>query len=103
MKPDGERQPPSQQNALSKETVQQKKKVLFDKAIENVLTHWKNTKFNDFDVNISAIPCGEAKNRWDDYERVQAFLDRPLNSIHVYNDISKEHQSMLKRVHRYAN
>ena len=68
-----------------------------------MLTHWKNAKFDDFDVNTSAIPCAEARNRWDDYERVKAFLDSPLNSIHVYNDISKEYQSMFKHIDRYAN
>ena len=68
-----------------------------------MLTHWKNAKFDDFDVNTSAIPCAEARNRWDDYERVKAFLDSPLNSIHVYNDISKEYQSMFKNIDRYAN
>ena len=48
---DGECQPPSQQSGLSKEIVHRKEKVLFDKAIENVLTHWNNAKSDDFDVN----------------------------------------------------
>ena len=40
LKLDGECQPPSQQSGLSKETkVEEKEKVLFDKAIENVLNH----------------------------------------------------------------
>ena len=30
--------------------VHRKEKVLFGKAIENVLTHWKNAKFDDFDL-----------------------------------------------------
>ena len=77
---------------INKEIVHRKEKVLFDKAIENVLAHWKNAKFHDFDVNTSAIPCAEAKNPWDDYERVKAFLGSPLNSIHVYNDISSINQ-----------
>ena len=99
----GECQPRSQQSGLSKETVPQKEKVLSNKAIENVLTHWKNKKFDDFDVNTSAIPCAEAKNRWDYYERVKAFLDSPLNSIHKYIHISKEYQSIFKHIHRCAN
>ena len=83
---DGNCQPSSQQSRLSKETVQQKEKVLLDKAIKNVLTHWKNTMFDDFDVNISAIPCAEAKNPWYDYERVKAFLYSSLNSVDAYDD-----------------
>ena len=39
------------------------------------------------DVNISAIPCAEAKNPWYDYERVKAFLYSPLNSVDAYDDM----------------
>ena len=34
---------------------------------------------------------------------MKAFLDSPVDSINVYNGISKEYQSMFKHIDRYAN
>lgn len=77
---------------MGKKSIHPKEKVLFDKAIKNVLNLLDGTKLSEFHVNTFAILPGKDKPLgW--LRKVKPFLYSPLNSIHKYN-----YQSTFKHV-----
>ena len=99
----GEDKPPAQQSKLSKEELDEKEQKLFDIAMSDLATHWKDTTFDSFPVNVKVVECSKDDLLYDDYDTVKNFLKSPIRDAHLYSDLNKEYKAMFSHMTRYSN
>ena len=68
---DGDKAAPAFQSSLSEETTKGKESVVFDRAMNDIKEkHWKDLKFDGFQVHVSVVPCNKDNLLFDDYDKI---------------------------------
>ena len=95
--------PPIHQSGLTAEELMQKEKIVFDKAMTELESYWKDVNFDNHKVFTSVIKTNEDKLLFDDYETVKKFLACPLRDIHQYSSLLREYKCMFEHIDRHLN
>ena len=98
-----ENKPPVNQSGLSKDKCERKEAIVFNTAMAECKAYWENLKFNDNEITTKVIQTNNNKLICDNYERVKAFLSRPIRDIHKYSDLAQEFKKMFEHIDRHAN
>ena len=95
---------PVLQSGLDRETLEEKEKNVFDRAINAIChQHWNGLTFDGFPVDTLPILVKEDTLLYDDYDRVKACLRCPLRSLHEFKDILDEFKEMHQHMDRHLN
>ena len=99
---DGDSKAPCRQR-LTEDERNEKEKVVFNKAINELSAYWKGATFNDFEVINTKISYGEHTLKWDDYDQVKTHFKAPAKDLHNYTSLTNECKSMLQHADRHLN
>ena len=94
---------PAKQGKLSEEERATKERVVFNDAMEKWSQCWRNLNFDGKEINTAVIKCDEDNLLFDDYERVQAFLETSIGRLPEFEDLVKEFKDMFLHMDRHYN
>ena len=77
--------PPCQQSTLTLDQLREKEFSVFDKALSDLHSYWKDFEFDGNPVKIEQIKCGEDNLKWDDLENAQKFFKASVRDLHKYS------------------
>ena len=100
---DGDTKPLCLQSQLSPDELREKEYAVFDNAISELSTFWKEAKFDGFPIQIEKIICGNDNLKWNDFENVKRFFKAPVRDLSKYKELMVECNKMFRHLDRHLN
>ena len=95
--------PPCQQSQLSPDELREKEYAVFDNAISELSTFWKEAKFDGFPIQIKKIISGNDNLKWNDSENVKRFFKALVRDLSKYKELMVECNKMFRHLDRHLN
>ena len=100
---DGDTKPLCLQSQLSPDELREKEYAVFDNAISELSTFWKEAKFDGFPIQLEKIICGNDNSKWNDFGNVKRFFKAPVRDLSKCKELMVECNKMFRHLDHHLN